>query len=313
MPRETAARASIMRAARAGSRPGSAARSTSRPSSSSAHECRGERQGGLAIGVDRAGAAVESRRDHHHRPRLRRQRARRSGCGRRSRRCRRGACICRPSCRSAGSISRRRQPADRAVVARQDSLSGAVPEDIRVLTRDSTPSIRRARAIYCATLRPRDAERRQIESRIGVTRPGGIDVTTSSRCTRSRCPGLLIASPCSSLGLLVVAFTVGRYPVGLADSADVLIVAKLTGRAGEHRRRRGERHPAGARAARARGGAGRRGAGGRRHRVPGPVPQSAGLAGYSRRLVGRGARRGARHLLLARRLRASRPSPSSAD
>ena len=64
-----------------------------------------------------------------------------------------------------------------------------------------------------------------------------------------------------------------------------------------------ERGAAGARAARRRGGAGRRRAGGRRHRLPGPVPQSAGLARHPRRLLGRGARRRARHLFLARRHR----------
>ena len=41
-------------------------------------------------GLDRAGAAVESRRDHHHRPGFRRQCAQRSAPGRRSRRCARG-------------------------------------------------------------------------------------------------------------------------------------------------------------------------------------------------------------------------------
>src|SRR6185437_10582770 len=42
---------------------------------------------------------------------------------------------------------------------------------------------------------------------------------------------------------------------------------------------------------------------GRRRRIPGAVSQSPRVAGYSRRFVGRGARRGARHFLLTRRLR----------
>ena len=46
-----------------------------------------------------------------------------------------------------------------------------------------------------------------------------------------------------------------------------------------------------------------RGARGRRHCVSGPVSQSAGLARYSRGIVGRGAWRGGRHLSLARRVR----------
>ena len=79
--------------------------------------------------------------------------------------------------------------------------------------------------------------------------------------------------------------------------------AKLTGRASRRAAGGRERDAAGARAARARGGAGRRGARGRRHGVPGTVSQSAGVARHPRRVVGRGARRGARHLLLARRVR----------
>ena len=85
--RRASGRASITRADRAGSRPGSAARSMSRPSSCSARNVAGEHQGRARHRVDRAGAAVESRRHRHHRPGFRRQRAQRSGLGRRSRRC----------------------------------------------------------------------------------------------------------------------------------------------------------------------------------------------------------------------------------
>jgi iron complex transport system permease protein len=48
--------------------------------------------------------------------------------------------------------------------------------------------------------------------------------------TRSFLPGLIIALGVLALGL-VVAFTVGRYPVSLAELADVLL-SRLTGRAG---------------------------------------------------------------------------------
>ena len=58
--------------------------------------------------LDRAGAAVESGRDRHHRPGFRGERAAAIRPGRRSRPCATAACICRPSCRSAGSISRPR-------------------------------------------------------------------------------------------------------------------------------------------------------------------------------------------------------------
>ena len=47
--------------------------------------------------------------------------------------------------------------------------------------------------------------------------------------TRRFLPGLIIALGVLALGL-VVAFTVGRYPIGLGDVMDVLL-AKLTGRA----------------------------------------------------------------------------------
>ena len=118
---------------------------------------------------------------------------------------------------------------------------------------------------------------------------------------RSAAPGLLIAFAVLVAGLLL-AFTVGRYPVGLGD-----LLRRRRRKAHRPARRRPgrgrERDLAGARAARARGRAGRRGARGRRHGVPGPVPQSAGVARYPRRVVGRGARRRARHLLLARRVR----------
>ena len=64
-----------------------------------------------------------------------------------------------------------------------------------------------------------------------------------------------------------------------------------------------KRDLAGSRAARDRGDAGGRGARGRRHRVSGAVSQSAGLARYSRGIVGRGARRRGRHLPFAQRVR----------
>ena len=49
--------------------------------------------------------------------------------------------------------------------------------------------------------------------------------------TRSAAPGLLIAFAVL-IGGLLLAFTVGRYPVGLSDLLHVL-AAKLTGRAAE--------------------------------------------------------------------------------
>ena len=118
--------------------------------------------------------------------------------------------------------------------------------------------------------------------------------------TRSSAPGMLIA-----LGVLIaallLAFTVGRYPVGLADLFHV-IVAKLEGGRPACRRLRStsccrcadracsprfwwaRRSPSPA-------------------PLPGLVSQSAGVARYARRLVGRRSGRRARHLFLARRVR----------
>ena len=48
--------------------------------------------------------------------------------------------------------------------------------------------------------------------------------------TRGFLPGLIIALGVLALGL-VVAFTVGRYPVTLAELADVLL-SRVTGRGG---------------------------------------------------------------------------------
>jgi iron complex transport system substrate-binding protein len=42
----------------------------------------------------------------------------------------------RQSCRSAGSIFRLREPADRLAVAGENSVPRSVPEDMRALTRD---------------------------------------------------------------------------------------------------------------------------------------------------------------------------------
>ena len=79
---------------------------------------------------------MESRRDHHHRPRLRGE-CREDPAWAPIKAVQRGACTCRPSCRSAGSISR----------PRVNRLIGLwwlakilypelFPEDLRALTRD---------------------------------------------------------------------------------------------------------------------------------------------------------------------------------
>jgi iron complex transport system substrate-binding protein len=150
------------------------------------------------------------------------------------------------------------QPADRAVVARQDPLSRAIPEDIGALTRDFyrrfyhvTPTTRRSSMCWRAgtdTLR-----------RCPAPPPGPAD--------RLRRPGR-------------------RAAVGIHGGA----LSRRSWRSAQRRRGKahrpgsrrpgcgGERDLAGARAARAGRGAGRRGAGGRRHCLPGLVPQSAGVA-----------------------------------
>ena len=78
------------------------------------------------------------------------------------------------------------------------------------------------------------------------------------------------------------------------------------------RRRTWKPSSAGARSARARRAGGRRGARGRRRRLPGHVPQSAGVARHPRRVGRRGARRGARHFFFAGRVRHPGASPSPA-
>ena len=119
--------------------------------------------------------------------------------------------------------------------------------------------------------------------------------------TRSSAPGMLIALAVL-LAALLLAFTVGRYPAGLGDLFHV-IAAKLD-RPAVRRAGGGDRRDAAdPRAARACRGSGRRGARHCRRGVPGLVSQSAGVARFARRLVGRGAWRGARHLFLARRIR----------
>ena len=100
-----AGRGSTTRAGRAGSRPGSADRSTSRPSSSW-RAMSPPNAGRAGDRLDRAGAAVEPGRDHHHRPRFRRELptirpGRRQGGARRR-------VHLSPKCRSAGSTFRPR-------------------------------------------------------------------------------------------------------------------------------------------------------------------------------------------------------------
>ena len=129
----------------------------------------------------------------------------------------------------------------------------------------------------------------------------GIDSLPRMNNARSALPGFAIAIAVLIAGLLL-ALTVGRYPVSLGDLIAVL-VAKLRGSSRRYIARGRKRHLAGARAARDGGDAGRRGARGGRHGVSGIVSQPAGLAGYSRGIVGRGAWRRARHLSLARRVR----------
>ena len=117
----------------------------------------------------------------------------------------------------------------------------------------------------------------------------------------SALPGFAIAIAVLIAGLLL-ALTVGRYPVSLGDLIGVL--AREARRPSRRDIARGrKRHMAGARAARDGGDAGRRGARGGRHGVSGIVSQPAGLAGYSGSIVGRGAWRRGRHLSLARRVR----------
>ena len=119
---------------------------------------------------------------------------------------------------------------------------------------------------------------------------------------RRAVPGFAIAVAVLIAGLLL-ALTVGRYPVGARRSCLSVLYAKA-GRPPRRRRAGGrKRDLAGSRAARDRGDAGGCGARGRRHRVPGAVSQSAGLARHSRRIVGRGARRRGRHLSFAQRVR----------
>ena len=131
-------------------------------------------------------------------------------------------------------------------------------------------------------------------------------VANSALMTRSFLPGLLIALGVLALGLDRRLH--GRALSGQPRRARSTCCGRAAHRPAERRSAGGrERGAAGARAARGRGRAGRRGARGRRHRVPGPVPQSAGLARHPRRLVGRGARRRDRHLLLARRDRDREP------
>ena len=132
-------------------------------------------------------------------------------------------------------------------------------------------------------------------------RAGGTGVECVFGMTRSAPPACSIALLVLVAGLLSPSRS-GRYPVALADLFAVLVRQAHRPRL-ERRARDRDRDPAGARSARARGRAGRCGARGGRHRVPGTVPQSAGLAGHSWRVVRRGARRGARHLLLARHFR----------
>ena len=76
--------------------------------------------------LDRAGADLESRGHHHHRPGFRRECVERSGLVTGGRRARApGASFANPAVR-LGRFSAWREPADRTVVACQDALSGAV-------------------------------------------------------------------------------------------------------------------------------------------------------------------------------------------
>ena len=121
------------------------------------------------------------------------------------------------------------------------------------------------------------------------------------RMTRSAAPGLLIAFAVLVAGLLL-AFTVGRYPIGLADLFNV-VAAKLTGRAADVPSAvesviwqvRGPRVLAAALVGAALAVAGTAFQGLFRNPLVSPD--------HPRRVVGRGARRGARHLFLARRVR----------
>ena len=79
--------------------------------------------------LDRAGAAVESGCHRHHRPGLRRDRARRSGLGGGRGGARRRVHLS-PKLPFGWVDFPPREPPDRAVVARQDSLSRLFPEDL---------------------------------------------------------------------------------------------------------------------------------------------------------------------------------------
>jgi len=107
--------------------------------------------------------------------------------------------------------------------------------------------------------------------------------------TRSALPGLGVALAILAAGL-ITAFTVGRYPVSLTELIDVL-AAHLSGPAvvGLCRRSRTSSYWC-ARSARGQMAAvmvGRGSLAVAGNRIPGTFPQSAGVARYSGRLLGR--------------------------
>ena len=170
-----------------------------------------------------------------------------------------------------------REPPARHLVGRQAALSAGL--------RTSTCAPRSPSSTACSITASRRAA--QLDALLGE--PGVLPKMKSTRL-----PALTYVLAAGALLGLDRARFRGRPLPGLARR-DLDLAALQSSRAAPTRaRERRDRGPAGARAARAGGAGRRRGARRRRHRLPGHVPQPAGVARHPRRVGRRGARRGAR-------------------
>ena len=231
---------------------------------------------------------MESRCDRHHRSGIRGHRCATIRPGPRSRRCATTGCICRPKCRSAGWIFRHR-------VNRLIGLWWLA----KILYPERFPEdLRDADAGFLYPLLSRDADARRKSTmylRAGIDSLAAHEHLPLRRARICDCHRGADRGPAAGAHRRPLSGQPRRPP------------QRALCQGGRPPRRRGaggrKRDLAGARAARDRGDAGGCGARGRRHRVSGAVSQSAGLAGYSGRFVGRGARRRGRHLSFAQRVR----------
>src|SRR5262249_48450008 len=171
--------------------------------------------------LHRAGAVVESRCDHHHRPGFRGECFERPGLGAGCRRARPPRASLPEAAVRLGRFPPDGEPVDRPVVACENPVPGFVPGEFA-----------RTDAGVLRALLPRDAERCANRAGAGGPRLKRYSARTEpSRWnlqTRRLRPSFIIAPGLLGLGLLV-AFAVGRYPVTLAELIEVF-VSRLAGR-----------------------------------------------------------------------------------